>query len=232
MATQPTTPPKKTTQIKIPTPTYPTFTNWSSGREGLTHQELLDIYSTTFGINPKTLSILEGTTDISEAKSLGLTSQDIKNLEVATGIKPTKTPTSTEAKKPVVPPQKITRPAPDLLISRTPYPKWWKDALTARISLKAPGSQVLATVAGKLKLYVATIVITVTEETQITITFGTAGASGPLYLGGEGQPMGIVIAMGNSPAPCGSGNLSIAATDPGGVTPSIGGFATCFVEGT
>ena len=119
---------------------------------------------------------------------------------------------------------------PELIIKRTPYPKWWKDSLNATIDLTAPGSAILATVSGKLRLYVATIVITVTGETIITITFGNAGSSGPIYLGGESQPMGIVIAMGNSPAPCGSGPLTITATDPTDSTPSIGGFATCFAE--
>jgi len=41
---------------------------------------------------------------------------------------------------------------------------------------------------------------------------------------------GVAIAMGNSPAPCGDGNLLITATAPGKGTPSIGGWATCFVE--
>jgi len=118
----------------------------------------------------------------------------------------------------------------DLTITRTPYPKWWKDSLNAKIALTAPGSAILATVSGKLRLFVATIVITVTGETVITINFGNAGSSGPIYLGGEGQPMGFVAAMGNSPAPCGDGSLSISATDPSLLTPSIGGWATCFVE--
>ena len=118
----------------------------------------------------------------------------------------------------------------ELLITRTPYPKWWKDSLNAKIKLTAPGSAVLATVSGNLRLFVATIVLTVTGETVITFTFGNAGSSGPIYLGGENQPMGMVVAMGNSPAPCGPGNLTISATDPGDGTPSVGGWATCFAE--
>jgi hypothetical protein len=125
-------------------------------------------------------------------------------------------------KKPTVP--------EELLIARTPYPKWWRDSLNAKIELIAPGSQVLATVSGNLRLFVATIILTVTGETVITFTFGNAGSSGPIYLGGENQPMGIVIAMGNSPAPCGQGILEITATDPTAVTPSVGGWATCFAE--
>jgi hypothetical protein len=96
--------------------------------------------------------------------------------------------------------------------------------------LTAPGSQTLAVISGHLSLYVATIVITVTAATEITINFGTSGSSGPIYLGDVDQPMGMVIAMGNSPAPCGKGPLSIEATDVNGDNPSIGGFATCFVE--
>lgn len=117
----------------------------------------------------------------------------------------------------------------ELVLPRIPYPKWWKDSLNATIGFNAPGSATLATVSGKLSLFVATIVITVTAATEITITFGSSGKSGKISLGDEGQPMGIVIAMGNSPAPCGHGNLVISATDPYGNAAYIGGFATCFV---
>lgn len=134
-----------------------------------------------------------------------------------------------EPKKPPLPTPPIQpKVKPELLIERIPYPKWWRDSLNAKIQLTAPGSQVLATVTGKLRLHVSVIVITVTGETVITFTFGNAGSSGPIYLGGENQPMGMVVAMGNSPAPCGNGSLSISATDPGDANPSVGGWATCF----
>jgi hypothetical protein len=208
MAVTPTKPKKTTTQVKTPTQYIPPFANWSAGRTGFAKGELEEIYAVTFGLTPEAIKKLEEET---KTKATEL-------LKPAPVTKPQVTPTIT----PTV--------AKELLIARTPYPKWWNDSLTARISLSAPGSQVLATVAGNLKLYVATIVITVTGETQITLSFGNYQSSGPLYLGGEGQPMGIVIAMGNSPAPCGQGSLVISATDPDGVLPSIGGFATCFVE--
>jgi hypothetical protein len=129
-------------------------------------------------------------------------------------------------------PKEVEKPTvkPTLIIERIPYPKWWKDSLVAKIDLTAPGTQILATVSGKLRLFVATIVITVNGETEISFKFGGSGTSGPIYLGGEGQPMGFVAAMGNSPAPCGHGSFSIMATDPNDENPSIGGFATCFVE--
>lgn len=127
--------------------------------------------------------------------------------------------------------RKKKKPPPEgIIITRIPYPKWWRDSLNAKIDLTAPGSAILATVSGNLRLFVATIVLTVTGETAISFQFGNAGSSGPIYLGGTDQPMGIVVAMGNSPAPCGDGNLVITATDPGAATPSIGGWATCFAE--
>jgi hypothetical protein len=208
MTTAPTTPTKKLTSTKTPATNVPKFADWAAGRTGFSKAELQEVYALTFGLTPEA----------------------IKDLENKTGIKSSTTLTPAAAKKPGVPPQVITRPAPDLLITRTPYPKWWRDSLNATISLTAPGSQVLATVTGNLRLYVATIVLTVTGQTQITINFGGAGSSGLISLGGTGQPMGMVIAMGNSPAPCAGGNLVITTTDPGGTTPSIGGFATCFVE--
>jgi len=132
--------------------------------------------------------------------------------------------------KQIAPPPPPPVVKPELLIERIPYPRWWRDSLNAKIHLTAPATQTLATVVGELRLWVATIVITVTGETAITITFGNAGESGPIYLGGENQPMGIVIAMGHSPAPCGDGNLVITATDPGAINPLVGGWATCFAE--
>jgi hypothetical protein len=208
MTTAPTTPTKKPTSPKTPTPNIPKFADWAAGRSGFSQAELQEVYALTFGLTPEA----------------------IKDLENKTGIKSSTTLTPAAAKKPGVPPQVLTRPAPDLLITRTPYPKWWKDSLNASINLTAPGSQTLATVSGNLLLYVATIVITVTAATVIKIHFGNAGSSGPVHLGDTNQPMGMVVAMGNSPAPCGSGPLSISATDPNNETPSIGGWATCFVE--
>jgi len=184
------------------------FQDWARGRTGLSTEWLVDVYARL-----NNLSNEDGKALFAWAKS-----QEPKPKPPAPE-KPTPKPTP---KKPTV--------APDLIIKRTPYPKWWKDSLNATINLTAPGSTILATVSGKLRLYVATIVITVTGETVITFSFGNAGSSGPIYLGGTDQPMGIVIAMGNSPAPCGSGPLTITATDPTAATPSIGGFATCFAE--
>jgi hypothetical protein len=164
----------------------------------------------------------------SVAYNLTLAQTNQLESELKKEIKP---PTPTEPKNPTKPtePKKPTV-KPDLIITRTPYPKWWNDSLNATINLTAPGSQILATAGGTLKLYVATIVITVTAATVITIHFGNAGSSGPISLGDTGQPMGIVIATGNAPAPCGGGPLSISATDVWGDNAIIGGFATCFVE--
>lgn len=207
-----------------------TFAEWVESRKDLTEDEIFAIEAMTQGLieakeepepEPPAKGELTFTEWVEERKKL--TEDEIFAIEAATqGL--------VEAKKLKVPTPKKPTVKPELIITRTPYPKWWKDSLNAKIELTAPGSATLATVSGNLRLFVATIVITVTGETVITITFGTAGSSGPIYLGGTDQPMGIVIAMGNSPAPCGSGPLTITATDPGGVEPSIGGFATCFAE--
>jgi len=184
------------------------FQDWAKGRTGLSTEWLVDVYT----------------------RLNNLTKEDEKALFAWAKSQEPK-PTPPTPKKPTAPPppKKPTVPK-ELIIPRTPYPKWWKDSLTAKIDLSAPTSQVLATVSGRLRLFVATIVITVTGETQISFTFGEAGSSGPIYLGGTDQPMGMVVAMGNSPTPCGRGSLLITATDPTGVKPSIGGWATCFVE--
>lgn len=184
------------------------FDNWADERSTMTEDEIFALEAES-----------QGLTKLSPEELAALTERD---LAEAGGLEPT----VITARAPMVTPTV----KPELIIKTTAYPKWWKDSLNAKIDFTAPGSRVLATVSGSLRLFVATIAITVTGETQISFLFGNAGSSGPIYLGGEGQPMGIVIAMGNSPAPCGSGNLSISATDPGGINPSIGGWATCFVE--
>jgi len=192
----------------VPPPTIKDFEKWVEGRTGLTQTEFFDAWIVGYDLTPKEIEALRR--------------QVKKEIPKPPPPKPPTPPVPPKPPGPVV--------KPELIIKRTPYPKWWKDSLNATIDLTAPGSAILATVSGKLRLYVATIVITVTGETVITISFGNAGTSGPIYLGGESQPMGIVIAMGSSPAPCGSGPLTITATDPADGTPSIGGFATCFAE--
>ena len=207
MADKPTTtaglPPPKRYQ----TQSIPTFTQWSEGRTGFSKGELAEIYASSFGLAPEALKKLEG--------------------EI--GAKATTTLIPKPVAKPKVPPQVITRPAPDLLIARTPYPKWWKDNLTAPINILGPATQVIATGKADNRLWVATIVLTVSGETTITFTFGTMGISGTMNLGGTDEPKGIVIAMGNSPASCGMGGFSIYSSGPG---ISVGGFVTFFLEPT
>jgi len=202
MSPAPTKPPKP------PLPTIKDFEKWVEGRVGLTQEEFFGAWVLNY--------------DLTQKEVEGLRTQLKKEAPKPPPLKPPPPPPPPPPVKPKVP--------PELVIERIPYPKWWRDSLNAKIDLTAPGSATLATVTGKLRLFVSVIVITVTGQTVITITFGNSGTSGPIYLGGESQPMGIVIAMGNSPAPCGNGSLSISATDPGGVTPSIGGWATCFAE--
>ena len=209
MADKPTTtaglPPPKRNQ----TQSIPTFTQWSEGRTGFSKGELAEIYASSFGLAPEALKKLEG--------------------EI--GAKATTTLIPKPVAKPKVPPQVITRPAPDLLIARTPYPKWWKDLIVGGIDITGNGRQVVVSGRGTRDLFVATIVLVVSGETHISFGFGGSAGSGSMYFGGGIQPGGIVISMSDSPAPCGRGGFSVAASggdpeDP----PHIGGFAVCFSE--
>jgi hypothetical protein len=116
---------------------------------------------------------------------------------------------------------------PELIISRTPYPKWWRDLKTAAISLSDAGTQTIVATPSRFVIYVATIVLTVSDETNISFGFGVFGSSGSLDLGGADEPRGIVIAMGDSPAPCGQSGLTITS-DGAGV--AVGGFVTYYLE--
>ena len=115
----------------------------------------------------------------------------------------------------------------DLVITRTPYPKWWKNLQTAKISLTTAGTQIVVPQQSGYFLFVATIVLTVSGETDLSFIFGVFGSSGSMDFGGSNEPRGIVIAMGDSPAPCGQGGFSVSS---GGVGIAVGGFVTYYLE--
>jgi len=117
--------------------------------------------------------------------------------------------------------------APALIIARTPYPKWWNALLTAAINLTTAATQIVVPTPGKFTLFIASIVVVVDGETNISFGFGVFGSSGPMLLGGDTQPAGMVIAMGGSPAPCGKSGFTITS-DGAGV--AVGGFVTYYLE--
>lgn len=116
---------------------------------------------------------------------------------------------------------------PELIIARTPYPKWWKSLNTAAISLSTAGTQTIVPGRSNFSLYIASIVLIVSDETNITFGFGVFGNSGAMLLGGGTQPGGMVIAMGESPAPCGKGGFTLTSD---GVDVTVGGFITYYLE--
>jgi hypothetical protein len=120
-----------------------------------------------------------------------------------------------------------TPPPPEVIITRIPYPKWWKELNTAAINLSGPGTQQVIPSGGGNRKFIATIVLTVTDETNITFNFGSTGPSGPMHFGGDGGPKGIVIAMGNSPAPIGSAPFTVSSD---GADAAVGGFVTYYLE--
>ena len=133
--------------------------------------------------------------------------------------------------KPVPPapekPPKQPTVKPELIIKRTHYPKWWNDEGVAAISLTSPGSQFVISARGDYSLFIGAIVLTVSGECQLTFSFGTFGAMGKIRLGGADEPRGIVIAMGNSPAPCGTASFMITAESSEAV--NVGGFTSYFL---
>jgi len=124
------------------------------------------------------------------------------------------------------PPQSQPQVKPTLIIARTPYPKWWKDLQTAQISLDDAGTEIIILPNPNFYLYIATIVLTVSGETNITFHFGVFGNSGAMDFGGDGEPRGIVIAMGNSPTSCGTGSFQITSSE----AVHVGGFVSYYRE--
>lgn len=136
--------------------------------------------------------------------------------------------------EPTTPPPNPVEPAelrptakPSTIITRSRYPKWWKDLSTAAISLTGAGTQVVVGGLPGYRTFVACIVITVSGDTNITFGFGVFGSSGAMNFGGTDEPRGIVINMAESPAPCGTGHFSISSNAPG---INVGGFAVFYQE--
>jgi hypothetical protein len=228
------------------------YTKWAEGRIGLTEEELVQNYSNTHNLTQEEQINLYNTVtkqrvtptpteapiapiqkeeegerltperEEEEARAMAREEEEGERLTPEREEEEARAMEKAYKPEPTVPPETI--------ITRIDHPKWWKNGVVGAISLTAPGSQLIIGAPSRGSLYIATIVLTVTDATAITIYFGRAGSSGPIYLGDTEQPKGIVIAMGNSPAPCGSGGLSIGASDIAGVNPSIGGFATGFIE--
>lgn len=181
------------------------FQKWSAGRTGLTKEELIKNFS-----------------DIQK-----LTPEDRKKLEEEIATKEEEARAAVEAKKLTPPTPAGPTVKPELIIKRTPYPKWWNDEGIAKIALSSPGSQMVITARGDFSLYIATIVLTVSGECDISFTFGSMGSTGSMNFGGENEPRGMVIATGNSPTPCGSGTFMITASSDDAQT--IGGYVSYYL---
>jgi hypothetical protein len=127
---------------------------------------------------------------------------------------------------PEKPPPAVPATKPELIIERTPYPKWWKEEGVAAISLSGAGSQLVISARSDYSLFIGAIVLTVTDETDITFGFGQFGSSGAMSFGGTDEPRGLVVALGNSPAPCGSGSFMVQSN---GASAAVQGFVSYYL---
>lgn len=180
------------------------FEKWAEGRTGFTRRQLLELYTRGIKLTPQEFAYLDQKIKAEEAAA-----------RTAAAIKPTPTP---PPKQPTV--------KPELIIARTPYPKWWKDAYAWDIDIDTAGIHTIIPQTPGYRTYIATIVLTVSGEVNITFMFGPFPQSGAMDFGGENEPRGMVISTGNSPIPCGGGGFKIA-TD---VDVHVGGFITYFYE--
>jgi hypothetical protein len=183
------------------------FKSWAEGRTGLTEKELIDFFAAIFKLTPAEQKTLEGTLP----------------------KPPPKTPTPEKITPPPAPPPKQPTVKPELVIARTPYPKWWKDTYAWPITIITAGTHVVIPQTPGYKTYIATIVFTVSGETNITFEMGPFGQSGAMDFGGENEPRGIVMAMGESPMPCGEKGFKII-TD--GTDVRVAGFIVYYYEST
>jgi hypothetical protein len=169
----------------------------------------------------------EITADIEELAQEG--PEELKKLEEESRSWPTEARYLGQIPTIQAPPQQPPTIPAELIIERTPYPKWWKDSEVANISLEIPGDQIVIHGRAGRYVYISSITFTVSNETDITLVFGVQGASGAMSFGGSDEPRGITINMGNSPAPCGEGNFTISASGDSG---SVEGFVVFYREST
>ena len=180
------------------------FEAWAALRTGFTRKELLEIYARRYAPGTQELKLIE---------------ELIKKEEATpTPPKPAPTPTPAPPKQPTI--------KPELIIARTPYPKWWKDAYAWDINIDTAGTHIVIPQTPGYRTYIATIVLTVGGEVNITFTFGSVPPSGTMDFGGENEPRGMVISTGNSPIPCGGGGFKITTS----ASVHVGGFITYFYE--
>jgi hypothetical protein len=223
--------------ITTPTPSLKTGEEWAKELATLSPQNITKTTSLIkYVLEPKTFA--PQNLAVSAVTGISPLASDIKKILYPTSPTPMRFAAEIAAvekqaaidKPPApTPPPPPPKPAvpPELTIKRTHYPKWWNDEGVEKISLTSPGSQFIVTARGDYSLYIGTIVLTVSGECDIIFTFGQAGTSGSMNFGGENEPRGIVIAMGNSPMPCGSGSLMITATSDEAV--NIGGFVSYYL---
>jgi hypothetical protein len=195
------TPPQKPTKP----PTAQDFIKWVGGRTGLTWREFFDAWA--------------GAYDLTTEEREALWSQ-VKDKEP----KPPKPPPEKPPEKPK-PKEPVEKPG--LVIERTPYPKWWKDSRAWPININAAGTWPIIPTTPGYRTYIATIVFTVSDETNITFNIGVYGPTGPMDFGGESEPRGIVMAMADSPIPCGDRGFSITSD---GEDVLVSGFIVYYYE--
>jgi hypothetical protein len=194
-----------TPQPKPPTNWLTIFKQWAVGRTGFTTKELVDIFANLYNLTPADRKVLEG---------------QVKE-------EPIKPPTPTPP-KPEPKPKPKPKPIPaSLVITRTRFPKWWKDLRVSGITIAGSGIQTIVQGGSNFNVFIASITVITSGPTSVSFGFGTMGASGPMPLGDENQPMGMTISMSDSPAPCGQGGFTVHSI---GGEDTLGGFVVYYVE--
>jgi hypothetical protein len=198
-------PPTTTPQPKSSTNWLPIFKQWAAGRTGFTIRELVDIFANLYNLTPAERKTLEG---------------QVKEEPKAPPTKPPEKPDDQKPKpKPPV--------SPGLIITRTRFPKWWKDLRVSGITIAGSGVQTIVQGGSNFNVFIASITVLTTDATIVSFGFGTMGASGPMPLGDTDQPKGITISMSDSPAPCGQGGFTVHSLGGSG---TLGGFVVYYVE--
>lgn len=194
---------------------------WQQERQQLTSEQtyLLDAAAMGFynsrktPTTPRSIQPPRNITDWAQIYSQ-LTQEELTDVDVVTQA----LLAANKAKKAATTPPK---PPPQPVPTPTDYPTHWKNERTAAINLGGPGTNEVIKVRSQYKIFIAAIILSVSNKTSITFRFGAFGLSGPMGFGDTDQPRAVVMAMGDSPVPCGEGPFHVISD---GASASVGGF--------
>jgi len=130
---------------------------------------------------------------------------------------------------PPPPPPTPTKPPSNLIITRTEFPKWWKNLASSKINIPSEGAETIVPFGGGRNKYLVSLFFVCSGETIIYLRLGGTPVTGPMSFGGIDEPRGMVLNLGEAPIPCGNEIMQIVS-DPPEPPVQVSGIAVYYIE--